>query len=106
VARRSGAEFEDKALRILYVAAGFLEWHEADRGQPLRSPLVLVPVELRRKSARDPYRLFFVEDEEPVVNPALAVKLQRDAGLSLDESWDWEDKPIEDEQGGERGAAV
>ena len=37
----------EEALRILYLAAGFLDWVDPARGEPLSSPLILVPVELR-----------------------------------------------------------
>ncbi len=94
LAKRSNSEFQDKALRILYIAAGFLDWHDAQRDKAISSPLVLVPVELRRESTRDPYRLFFVDDEEIVINPSLTEKLRRDAGLDVPGDWAWEDKPI------------
>ena len=58
---------------------------------------MLVPIELRRESTRDPYRLFFVEDEEIVINPSLTEKLRRDAGLEVPGDWIWEDKPIAQE---------
>jgi Protein of unknown function (DUF4011) len=99
LARRSNGEFEDKALRVLHLAAGFLEWEDAARREMTRSPLILVPVELKRDSPRDPYRLSFVRDEETVINPALTIKLETDAGLELAENWVWEDKPVADELG-------
>ncbi len=97
LAKRSNAEFQDKALRTLYLAAGFLRWTDPVREEELTSPLVLVPVELRRDSATHPYKLFFVDDEEIVVNPSLTEKLRRDAGRGLPEDWAWEDKPVADE---------
>lgn len=97
LAKRSNAEFQDKALRILYLAAGFLEWVDPTRDEELASPLVLVPVELRRQTATHPYELFFVDDEDIVINPSLTEKLRRDAGRELPEDWAWEDKPIADE---------
>ncbi len=95
LARRSNAEFQDKALRILYIAAGFLDWVDPARSEALSSPLILVPVELRRDSARDPYKLFFVDDEETVVNPSLTEKLRRDLGRDIPLDWAWEDKPVD-----------
>jgi Protein of unknown function (DUF4011)/REase_MTES_1575/AAA domain/Protein of unknown function (DUF3320) len=94
LARKSNAEFQDKALRILYVAAGFLDWVDPTRDEFLSSPLILVPVELRRESAGHPYALYFVGDEEVVVNPSLTEKLRRDVKLGVPEEWAWEDKPI------------
>ncbi|MBA3839827.1 MAG: DUF4011 domain-containing protein [Thermoleophilaceae bacterium] len=97
LAKRANTEFQDKALRILYVAAGFLDWYDQQREKAITSPLVLVPVELRRASARDPYGLFFLEDEDIVINPSLTEKLRRDAGLGIPSDWAWEDKPISQE---------
>src|SRR5919206_1359198 len=94
LAKRANSEFQDKALRVLYIAAGLLDWVDPSRDERLSSPLVLVPVELRRRSAAKPYELFFVEDEDVVINPSLTEKLHRDAGLELREDWLWEDKPI------------
>lgn len=94
LARRSNAEFEDKALRVLHLGVGFLEWEDVVRREQLRSPLILVPVELQRESPRDPYRLYFATDEEIAINPALTVKLEKDVGLDIPEDWAWEDKPI------------
>lgn len=97
LARRSNAEFEDKALRVLQLAVGFLEWEDVVRRDQLRSPIILVPVELRRESPRDPFRLYFATDEEIVINPALTVKLEKDVGLDIPEDWTWEDKPVAQE---------
>jgi uncharacterized protein DUF4011/restriction endonuclease-like protein/AAA domain-containing protein/uncharacterized protein DUF3320 len=94
LAKRSKSEFQDKAIRILYLAIGFLDWRDPQRDQPLSSPLILVPAELRRESTRDPYRLFFVDDEEIVVNPSLTEKLRRETGLEVPADWVWEDKSI------------
>jgi hypothetical protein len=95
LARKSNAEYQDKSLRVLYVAAGFLDWTDPSRGEPLSSPLILVPVELRRMSASEPYQLFFVEDEEITINPSLTEKLRRDLNRDIPEDWVWEDKPVE-----------
>ena len=97
LARRSNAEFEDKALRVLHLAVGFLKWEDIARREQLTSPLILVPIELRRESPRDPYRLYLAADEEIVINPALTVKLEKDVGLDIPEDWAWEDKPIAQE---------
>lgn len=97
LARRSNAEFDDKALRVLHLAVGFLDWKEPNRRERIRSPLILVPVELKRASPRDPYRLFLATDEEIVINPALTVKLETDVQLEIPEDWIWEGKPLAEE---------
>lgn len=73
--RRAKQEYMDKGLWILYLAAGVLRWIDPDAKDEMSSPLVLVPVELQRESPRAPYRLAKA-DEEIVVNPALALKLE------------------------------
>ena len=94
LAKKAKAEFQDKALRILYIAAGFLDWFDVARQERLLSPLILVPVELRRETARHPYKLYFVDDEEIVINPSLTEKLRRDVGHEIPLDWAWEDKPL------------
>ena len=94
LARKSNAEYQDKALRVLYIAAGFLEWTDPMRDERLRSPLALIPVRLQRQSAASPYQLFFVDDEDPVINPSLTEKLRHDTDLDLPDDFAWEDKPI------------
>jgi Protein of unknown function (DUF4011)/REase_MTES_1575/AAA domain/Protein of unknown function (DUF3320) len=95
LARKSNSEYQDKALRILYIAAGFLDWTDPMRGEPLSSPLILVPVELKRVSASEPYQLYFVDDEEITINPSLTEKFRRDLNRDIPEDWVWEDKPVE-----------
>lgn len=72
--RRATQEFMDKGLWILHLAVGMLRWTDPDSGEEAESPLVLVPVQLRRASPREPYELGRA-DEDVVLNPALVVKL-------------------------------
>ena len=50
---------------------------------------------MRRRVTRT--RLYFVDDEEIVINPSLTEKLRRDVGHELPPDWAWEDKPISTE---------
>lgn len=79
--RRASQELMDKGLSVTYLAVGALEWVDA-AGDELVSPLILVPVQITRGSPRQPFRLVLV-DEEPSLNPALAVKLQREFEFEL-----------------------
>ena len=72
--RRSSQEFMEKGLWVLYLAAGMLRWIDPDTDEESESPLLLVPVALTRENPREPYRIEQV-DEEPVINPVLAVKM-------------------------------
>jgi very-short-patch-repair endonuclease len=76
---------EEQGVNTLFLALGMLHYLESsDSEQVLRAPLVLLPVELSRKSARTGYTLRIAEDE-PMVNPALAEYLRRDHGIALPE---------------------
>ena len=48
----------EQGVNILFLTIGVLEWSsESTQGQVIRSPLVLVPVELSRSGPLDPYVL-------------------------------------------------
>jgi hypothetical protein len=91
--RRATQEYMDKGLWILYLAAGFLRWIDPDTKEETSSPLVLVPVALRRDNPRAPYRLTRVDDEV-VVNPALILKLG-ELGIALPELDDLDEPDLE-----------
>jgi len=82
--RRSRGDFAERGVRILHITFGRLEWQEQDTAgaESVQSPILLLPVELVRKSARDPMELRSVEGEA-ILNPALEAKLQNDFGLEL-----------------------
>jgi hypothetical protein len=82
VHRRSRSDFEERGVRILHMVFGLLEWRETPESDPIRSPLVLVPVQLSRMSANDPFELSIAE-EDVVLNPAIAVRLQNDFRIDL-----------------------
>ncbi|MFD6260455.1 DUF3320 domain-containing protein [Micromonospora chalcea] len=73
--RRSNQEFLDRGLWILYLAFGSLTWTDGDKAR-YTSPLLLVPVRL---VPTGPRQLPFLQraDEDPVVNPALTLKLSQ-----------------------------
>ena len=74
---------EEQGVNTLFLALGMLDYSEsADSDVVLRAPLVLLPVELSRKSARTGYSLR-AGDDEPLVNPALVECLRRDHGIDV-----------------------
>jgi len=76
---------EEQGVNTLFLALGMLHYAEADASdQVFTAPLVLLPVQLSRKSARSGYRVR-AADDEPVVNPALAEYLRLDFGIHLPE---------------------
>jgi hypothetical protein len=79
--RRALTDYQERGLHILHVACGVLEWRDDD-GETFRSPLVLVPVQLTRKSLQEPFTLTPTEDD-PVLNPALVTRLVQDFDFHL-----------------------
>jgi DNA polymerase III delta prime subunit len=74
---------EEQGVNILYLALGMLQWYEADRSEePRHAPLVLVPVELVRSSARERFKLRYT-GAEVEGNLSLLAKLRTDLGLEL-----------------------
>lgn len=88
---------EEQGVNALFLALGMLHYKEsADSEVFFHAPLILVPVELVRKSARDGFTIK-ASDEEIIVNPSLIEYLQRNYGIVLpeidagDENYDLQD---------------
>jgi hypothetical protein len=73
--RRSTQAYLDQGLSVLYLAFGTLEWTDEDRTR-YQSPLLLVPVQLVTVGTRQ-MPVLRPTDDDIVVNPALALKLDR-----------------------------
>lgn len=72
---------EEQGVNTLFLALGMLHYTEAvDSARVLRAPLVLLPVELSRRSARSGYTVS-ATDDDPLVNPALVELLRREYGI-------------------------
>jgi very-short-patch-repair endonuclease len=79
------AIIDEQGVNALFLALGILHYKEsADSDELFKAPLVLVPAELTRKSARAGYVLK-ATDDDPLVNPALSEYLQRGFGIALPE---------------------
>ena len=82
---------EERGSNILFLALGMLHWFEDDSSsKELRAPLLLVPVELERVSARDRFTVK-ASDEDVEDNLSLVTKLRNDFGLTLPALPDIED---------------
>lgn len=93
--RKANQEFVDKGLWILYLGLGCLEWIDAEDGRTVESPLLLIPVRFARESLQAPFRLV-PTDDDPVINPALAVKLSTDYEIELPQVTDLDEAgPVE-----------
>ena len=74
---------EEQGISVLFLALGFLRWYESESSQVERfAPLVLVPVDLERDSARGKFRLVY-RDEDMEPNLSLRALLSSDFGLDL-----------------------
>lgn len=83
MARDARLSQEELGLNTLFMALGSLLFPEAPGSDRLRrAPLLLVPVELKRKGLTSGFKLN-ASDEDPVFNITLLEKLRRDFGLEL-----------------------
>ena len=74
---------EEQGVNILYLALGHLQWREADQSDtPRYAPLILVPVELQRKSASERFYIRWRE-EDIQENLSLAARLKQDFAIEL-----------------------
>lgn len=89
--RESRASIEEQGFNTLHLALGELRFTTPEDPKGFRAPLLLLPVEVLRRGARADFRLKGY-DEEPHVNPALVLKLERDHGIDL--ALPGEDEPL------------
>ncbi len=74
---------QEQGIEVLYLALGFLQWSEPANAAVARyAPLILVPVELVRSSARDSFKLRYT-GEDLGSNLTLAAKLRTEFKLPL-----------------------
>ena len=69
----------DSGLWVLYMGLGMLRWN--DEGKEVTSPLLLIPVQLEQK--RGHWELQASDEGQSAINPALAVKFERDFDIKL-----------------------
>lgn len=82
--------FNEQGIQTLYLVFGVLKWKEISNNKDFIAPLVLVPVELNRSGANQPFRMRMVDDDI-VLNPFIAHKLREEKGIVLPELEDKED---------------
>lgn len=85
ISREAKLSLEESGVNTLFLALGCVIWHESPTAeQPRVAPLILVPVEISRRSARDAFELQRI-DEETRVNVTLLEKLRKDHGIEIPE---------------------
>lgn len=81
--RDAQAMIEEQGVNILYLVLGHLKWFEAEHADiPRYAPLILVPVELQRRTASERFHLRWRE-EDLQENLSLAAKLRIEFGTEL-----------------------
>lgn len=81
--RQARISLEENGSNTLYLALGFLKWYETDVSEKARyAPLVLLPIEIVRKSAQKGY-IIRLRDEEPQMNITLLEMLRQDFGMAI-----------------------
>lgn len=83
VYRSSRVSLEENGANTLYIGLGFLKWYETEASEKARyAPLLLMPVEIIRKSAQ---RGFVIRsrEEETIMNITLLEMMRQDFGISL-----------------------
>jgi very-short-patch-repair endonuclease len=74
---------EEGGASALYLAIGFLAWYEAEESNQRRlAPILLLPLELHRKSVREGFTLRLTDDD-PRINVTLLELLKQDHGLVI-----------------------
>lgn len=83
ISSKASSVMEEQGYNVLFLALGCLEWYESENSNiKLKAPIVLTPVELRRKSVKSPFQLNYTE-ETIMINPALIQKLFVDFGIKI-----------------------
>ena len=81
--RSSRLSLEENGANTLYLALGFLKWYETSNSELARyAPILLLPVEIVRKSAQIGY-IIRSREEEPFMNITLLEMLKQDFGITI-----------------------
>jgi very-short-patch-repair endonuclease/DNA polymerase III delta prime subunit len=85
IENESHSLLQEQGIEVLYLAIGFLKWFEdANAKTPRYAPLIMVPVELKRTSAKETFSVAYTQaDLGP--NLALAAKLKGEFKIALPE---------------------
>lgn len=82
---KSKTFLEEQGVSVLYLCFGYLHWNESSNSNIFyNAPLVLVPVTLTKSSITSPFELS-INDDDILLNPTLAFKLESDYGITLSE---------------------
>ncbi|WP_316839083.1 DUF3320 domain-containing protein [Pedobacter gandavensis] len=81
--RSSRTAMEENGANTLFIGLGMLKWYETDASERARyAPLLLLPVEIIRKSAQKGY-VIRSREEETIVNITLLEMIRQDFGITI-----------------------
>ncbi len=81
--RASKLSLEENGANTLYIALGLMRWYETDRSpKPRYAPIVLLPVEIIRKSALKGC-VIRLRDDEAQMNITMLEKIKQDFGIEI-----------------------
>ena len=81
--RSAKSALEENGANTLYMALGLLRWYENPRStKPRYAPIILIPVEIVRKSAAQGY-VVRLRDDEPQMNVTILEKLKQDFNIEI-----------------------
>lgn len=84
--RKAKNDLEEGGANTLYLALGMLHWKENPRDtRSYRAPLILIPVQLTRRSAGAAIKLIQLPDEQPIFNTTLIEFLINDYAIDLNQ---------------------
>lgn len=81
--RSAKAALEENGANTLYLALGLLRWYEGERStKPRYAPIILLPVDMIRKSASQGY-VIRLRDDEPQMNITLLEMLKQEFAITV-----------------------
>ena len=81
--RSAKSSLEESGANTLFLTLGTLKWVDEKRGGQTRfAPIILLPVDIVRKSAKSGYRIR-LRDDEPQINISLLELLRTEFGISI-----------------------
>ncbi len=85
IRKKAKTAVEETGVNIAYIAFGFIGWTEKEDSQAvMRAPILLAPITIENESSIEPHYIK-VTDDEIIVNPTFAFKLQNEYGIKLPE---------------------
>ncbi len=91
ISKKGQSAMEETGVNILYLAFGFIHWTESETiPYEMQAPVLLAPAFIEQESALDPFRIR-ISDDEIIVNPTFAYKLQNERNIKLPEFDEEED---------------